>query len=744
MNRHVRHQDEVLVCKALKRAYGAYLGELAGPLCEGETEELWKEAEGTIPSAAYEVRRYVANFRAWDPQTAFNLGKVYKLCPSPDSSPASTILERYSTLTTGNKMSANMEDRFRIAHRDQMLRAYIASPGVRLELRDPMNSPSWFGFYRMKDLTRVPSEEIHDYLAWEGTAVMPTRSPLNPACWKDSGLGWDSLEIAMDPERDSRHGNMISRMVYDNNCPMPGVRYTQSVHYHKIEQKPEGHKVPLRAIYSSNLMDRLIQSWMEAAVYQVSRNHPAFMIGANVASRDARVSTILHRNLNHGVVDVYYSFDIKGWSPLMPAVVQRISHENWGALYNEEMFYGAKRINEMSTVYMNKRGYTGWFINPGANFEGYNAKEMTFELITLMAMAVGVWRTRAVEQRLLTDDESMELSAVLMAYIDDGLAKATLPRAKARVLFELWKKTTIEVFDSCGFTLEVNKCYPSDRFSIFLNEVYYMGRHITHGTRAAMTMCSENIDEKITLLEKITAVATGARGAVVSGLDSPAAHVLMMYHAWPHLRSYLGRPDPKQAAVWSFAPVSWGGLGMPSMLQLATTGGGASTEESAYTLQCYARHSDAAKNFLRSCVSEGYRARTMRGVITAPLGGSVKRGVLRADWVSSAVRESLNGMRDSGELSTLARDILSMSDESNFSDVADGLLAHTKVIQEQVLNDLYRSLPHQIFAAFCSRIEKGSTLKGIIGYSRLMDIRKRERISVEDSYRTCGLRIRNF
>jgi hypothetical protein len=727
-------QREVYACKMMKRAYGAWLGTLAGPLCRDETAELIAEAKDTHPLMSKYVAPYMEGLNSWDLGTAFNLGKIYKLCPSPDCSPASTLLERSQVFANANKMDPDWVEAFAEEHLNQLLRAYIRTAGVRLNLRDENKRPAWWGHYRLGDYDRVPSGEIHEYLAWEGSATMPTRTPINPACWKDSGLGWDDYETATDAMRNRRHGNMLMRMIFDPTCPMPGVRYVLAQHFHKIEQKPEGHKDPLRAIFSSNLWDRLIQSWMEEAVTQVTRNHPAFMIGANIATREARVSTLLTRNHNPRELTLYYSFDIKGWSPLMPAIVQRLSHANWAKLYDEPMFRMAHQINEDSTVYMNKNGYTGWIVNPGSNFEGYNAKEMTFILITLMAMSVKEWRRVVVAGGLLTVLEAEELSVTLMAYIDDGLAKSTVRRAIGTELMNIWKECTLRVFLSCGFQLEVKKCYPSDRFAIFLNEVYYMGRQIAHGTRAAMTMCSENVAEKIGLVEKVTAITTGARGAVVAGLDALPAHFLMCYHVWPMIKRAVVTPSPVISAIWSYAPMAWGGLGMPSMLQLSTTGGGSATEEGAHILQRMATVNQCALRYFRNVVSQGYEVRTARSIITAPLGGSVRRGVLSVDLFSGAIRKVMRTMKDKGELSPLASEIISLSDEGSFDMIAEALLGDTTVIQEEVLRDLYKSLPHAIFSSFASRIEKGSTLRKLIGNKEFDRIVSQEEANVRESY----------
>jgi len=740
----VTPQNEVLVCKVFKRAHGAFLGEIAGPLCAEETKGLWEEVHSTPECPKDLVNDYVAEMRSWDIPTALNLGKAYKLCCSADVCMGSALIERHKQVTNSNVMSEVWQDMFLFEHRSQMLRAYIRAPDVSLRVRQGIVAPVWYGAYRLKQFEKVPSDEIHTYLDWEGTAVMPLRSPLDPSVWKDSGLGWDNWDIAVDPGHDRRLRNMIVRMLFDNDCPMPGVRHMASEHFHLEDEKPEGHKGDAsvndvvdgaaRGIYSGNACDRMDQSWMEEAVYNVTKHHPAFMIGAGIASRDAKVSTVLSRNKSLDTVDVYYSFDIKGWSPLMPMHAQRISHANWAELYDEVLFRNAHHINEGATVYNIKEGYSGWFVNPSANFEGYNAKEMTYILITLMSLSVKEWRSEAVRLGYLTDVEAERISVVLLGYIDDGMAKATLPRLKAELLFDLWKSCTKRVFDGCGYTLEINKCYPSDRFGIFLNEVYYKGRHVAHGTRAAMTMCSENISSKVGMLAQLTAIATGARGAVTAGLDAVPAALLMYYHTWAKMRTFVYHPDPVAAAIWSHTPTDWGGIGMPSMLQLSTSGGGASTEESAYVLQTWAHHNQAALNLYRSVISLGYVDRSARALVTSPLGGHVAFKRMSMDYTSGLVREALERYKKRGELSNLALTFMELGNDMEFGEFCEACLAGCGVIQEQVLRDLYAAHPHGVFSAFASRVEKATTLRGLVGGKRFSEVERTAIVDVRFAY----------
>jgi hypothetical protein len=727
-------QREVSVCKAYRRAFAAYLGELAGPCNEAETELLWKEARETTHATHCDLSGWREALNGYTLGTSFNLAKIFKVCPAPDACPGATLLDRYEQVGNHNTISQAAQTEFREEIRAQILRAYIRCSGRDLRLRRANRAPSWLGSLRAGRYDEVPSAEIHEYLDWEGTAVMPDRHPLDSTCWKDSGLGWDTYEQAIDTSRPKWGGNMVLRMIFDTDCPMPGVLHMPREHYHKVDTKPEGHKDPARGIYSGNLWDRLDQSWMEVAVANVMRAHPSFMIGSSLAERDARVNAITLPSVNAALVDYYYSFDIKGWSPLMPPEVQAISHDIWAELYNSDLFRSAHRINEHSTVYMAKQGFWGWFVNPGVNFEGYNGKEMTVILITLMSLAVKAWRVALVENEICSAANASRLAAMLFAYIDDGLGRVTVPREESRRYLDCLKVTTAETFTRFGFTLEFFKCYPSDRFAIFLNEIYYAGRHIAHGTRAAMTLCAENTERHTTLLERLESVATGCRGAVSAGLDAHAASYMMFSFAWSHIREWISRPDPVVSASWTLAPTSWGGIGMPTMLQLATSGGGTALEEGVSTLQSWAKISKTVKRAYLSCARSKMADRTMVSILTSPMSGSLVTGVMTKSRVPGEVRLALTKLADEGELSPLATEVLSYATESQLEEYGVSVIGETKIVQEQLVRDLYSAHPHQVFSNFAARLEKSSTLTNMIGYKAMEHLIKENKRDVRSSY----------
>lgn len=721
--------DEVLVCKGYRRAYTSYLGVLAGRLCQTETASLIQEAKETAAPGVLNVDGFLGELSALDATGALNAGKVFKICPAPDVSPGSAMLDRIKQIGNCNTFDPEVEEAFTRELRDQILRAHIGGDGKRLELRNPAERPAWYTAYRAGETREVPTDEIHRFLKWEGSATMPQISPHDPKNWKDAGLGADSLRQVESFGDLGVKKNMITRLLFDSDCPMPGRQMLANEHLIKFFMKAEGHKDPARGIFSSNLVDRQAQSWMETAVEKVARNHPSFMIGTPVNERDMRIKELTTPTTRPGYVTLYYSFDISGWSAKMPGEPQRISHKIWADLYGGHMFRYATQINEGATIYLDLDGYYGWFKNTAANLEGFNGKEMTMILVALLSLSVRFWREEVVSEGALTAEEALETSAFLLAYIDDGLCRIDLPRPKAVAAFEIYKNCVIRTFSRCGYSVETTKCFPSHRFAIFLNEVYLAGRHVVHGVRAAMGISAEPTERHHTLIERVTSVSTGCRGAVMAGMSGLGGTLLMAFHTYMHLREWVHERDPVMLALWSVSPRAWGGLGMPSLFQMTVSGSGAAFSEGLAALQKWSLISKPAEQlYLALCVAE-MADRNSGAVLTGPLSAKPKNGYMIDSRVAGKVRDALRRKMSDGQVSHYARRLLQYADLPGFREFAEAVIpiGEKVVIQEQMLDNIYESHPHCIFSSFAARVEKSNTVTQIIGGRELALLQRENR-----------------
>jgi len=729
--------DEVLVCKGYRRAYTAHLGMLAGPLCMEETRVLRAEAESTAQQGVLDVQGMLQDLGTLDAANSLNAAKMFKICPAPDVSPGLAMMDRIKQIGDSNQVSLEMMPRFKEELRSQILRAYIRTKRRRLELRSPREAPWWHSLYLKGQFDKVPSAEIHQYLKWEGTATMPDVSPYDPKNWKDSGLGADTKREASSFQHRGHKNNMITRLIFDSECPMPGRECLSSEHVIKFFIKAEGHKDPARGIFSANLTDRQAQSWMERAVEEVATHHPSFMIGQEADVKDTKIAELTSRPERVGWVALFYSFDISGWSAKMPAEPQRISHELWAELYGGHLFTRAREINEGSHIYLNLEGYVGWFTNTHANLEGFNGKEMTMVLIALLSLSVSRWREAVVSKGVMSVEAAQTTSALLFAYIDDGLSRIDLPKGVAAEAFLIYKATVIETFSLCGFSVEVSKCFPSDRFAIFLNEVYIAGRHIVHGVRAAMGISAEPTERHTSLIERCTSVATGVRGAVMAGLNPASGSFLMAYHILLHLLEWVTQRDPVVLATWSVCPRAWGGLGLPNMLQLFVSGSGSAFEEGAATLQAFARISPFARKVFIGLCKTKLSDRSCVGILTAPLSGRMAEGYMVDNRVAGAVRVALRELMAEGKLSSYAQRLLKYADTAGFLEYAESVVpfGEKEVLQEQMLDNVADAHPHSIFAAFARRLEKSVTVRAVVGRTLFVGImndnRREARESVE-------------
>jgi len=322
--------------------------------------------------------------------------------------------------------------------------------------------------------------------------------------------------------------------------------------------------------------------------------------------------------------------------------------------------------------------------------------------------------------------QAASVAALLLAYIDDGIARVDMPtvNGNAKECFELFKTVCVKTFAGCGFTIERAKCFPSDVFFIFLNEPYHAGRHIIHGTRAAAAVCSTQNEEHEALPTVIDKAATGCRGAVVAGLDGTAAMILMAVHANLIITEWVGNMDPVLKALFCFVPRAWAGLGMPTEMQLSTTTSGDAYVESLATIQCWARCNPAVKNLFLAMMRAAPNKRSATSIGTSPMSVHHELGYMKDSRATTEARRQLARLAHSGVLSPLAESFLQHADPKGFAAYCSSWLPaeHGAAIQEVVVADLVSVHPQSLYSAFTRRIEKARTFIKIVGWKRVQTI----------------------
>jgi hypothetical protein len=733
--------DEVQIAKGLKRAFSVYLADLSGPLCAQESRELMRECIEGYPAGESYFRRWVERCHRVPDALGFNIGKVYKILVAPDAAPGGTVIDRLKSVAVPNSWDPVMMQRLEHELTDQIVWARMLKKGmVKLTLKPGVAQPTWWNTYRAHGAESIPTTGLRDIVQWENSAQLIRRHPFDPSVWKDSGLSEDTLEEGLSPDTPDYKKNMLLRMIFDKTCPMPGSEEVDHISewISKTTGKPESHKDPYRSIFSASIKVRFLKSLLELNVGKLCEEHPSYMIGASNEKKELRLVAATSYLSTSGGTPFYYSFDIKGWSPNMPKKPQDMSHAIWDKMYGTSLFSHARKAMQGATVFMNQGGYKGWYVNDEANFEGYDGKEMTMLNVAMLALSVRVWREDTVVQANTSESERSRVVALLLAYIDDGMARIELPfdPVRSEILFNAFKRVCLDVFAKCGFVIEPAKCFPSDRFFIFLNESYLGGRHLVHGVRAAAQICSTAPEPHETLTQVVDKVIAGCRGAVMAGLDAGAATILMGFHLFEVLEDWVPMRDSMKLAMWTLAPRTWGGLGCPTMLQIGSNTSGNAHVEGITTMQTWARINGGVRQYYLNMMRTPMQVRTKAAILSAPFSLRVSSGYMMETRVPKAVRLALVDIDKTKGLGPVPREFMKFGDYEAFCTYAESVVSTEPgdAIQAKVLKDLYDSCPYAVYMSFCARIERGASVRRIIGAAAMRKIVRENRREARESY----------
>jgi hypothetical protein len=403
--------------------------------------------------------------------------------------------------------------------------------------------------------------------------------------------------------------------------------------------------------------------------------------------------------------------------------VQRISHNLWAEIFDRQEFRNAHLINENSIIVLNKRGYKGIYINPQANFEGYNGKENTFLHCALMGYSVYRYR-RATGHQATVD---------LCAFIDDGLATFIDDVEHGPTRFMNLVKIMEETYRCLGFELERSKCNLSDTFATFLNEIYYEGRHITYGLRALMRIGTQPSEPYDTIIDKINRYMSGSQGAMKAGLDAIPTYFAFLWNVAHCLLDYSIDKfmDHKAASLYSYTPKALGGLGLPGFVALATNYVSDALSENIAILQSIAKTYPAIQDKICKILRQPIAEKSPLGVLISPR--TVKPD--KAEIVESRLKRAIAKKLTSIELAPHARRLIGLAKGQIDDVVADAIVNANVNLSETILMELRECLPSSIINALVKKFESSRTIQLLLGRGEVKQITKKNLADVYQSFR---------
>lgn len=707
------HEDAGLLCRDMRKVFNTYLSMAAGELSDNATEEMLKEIKAKKYDRFFSATKFLGILQSMPFDLAQDLGRIYKLLPAPDYDIAESFAARQKQHFNMNPYSpangdnpCNM-DEFRQYFRKLMIQTLVHKNHHKgVGTHRARRAPRWWKDYAEHGYLPARLSAV-DEIDLTGVCTYKERTEDNPDILKDSAVCEEHLEDVMDDDPENfRRRNMLLRYLFDSTCPTPEkarTLLTRREHVHRVGFKMEAHKPVARLFFIGNYADRIVQSEMEENIHRVALHCPGYIIGQSPEFITKKIMQMVAPTLAHDEEIFFLNFDISAWSPGMRSDIQRISHETWGEVFDRQEFRQAHRINEGATIALNKRGYKACYINPGANLEGYNGKEMTFMHCALMGYSVYRYRR----------ETGHEVSIPLAAYIDDGLAAFKDSTANGPTRFLRFAEVVEDTYQRLGFLLEKSKCFLSDTFAIFLNEIYMGGQHITYGLRAIMRVGTKAFEKHETLRARANTYLSGAQGAMKSGLDIISSFVAYLWLIGRMLLLYgIGEfMDARGAVLYAFTPGALGGLGAGSAVAVMTNLVSDGFVEGVACLQemvrAYPAYGPKVARILRQDVVE----KSDVAILLSPSSVEATRAAMHENRLTSAVATAL--MKES--LARRAKLLVRLYKHVKLEEMATAILSRATMIAPAVLTELVAATPLALIEALVKKFNSSRTMSNLIG-----------------------------
>lgn len=719
--------EAVHVCRAYRQAYTAALASHAGN-AQGYMDALNELQAMPLAEESGAIRHHYL-LRNFSVKVIVDYGKAHKALPADSDLGAATAYARFEKAKQENPKRDVAEGRpplddslFEKCLHDEITRALrYKNRASCLRLVNPDVVPAWYEAWSTR--MQVPREAGWSMaLDIRGAATAPARSDYAPGTFKDSALAPDRPPTDATDIAEKEHTNMALRRFVSPVYPTQEEARNALLQTHprttKADQKPENYKHPLRLFYEATLLDRMGVSWTEACIYSVAQHHPCYMMGRGPVEVQTRARSMISPP-DIGRAKRFFSFDVSNWSAGMSQKVQRISGAIWAKVFDDERIGCAYNVMHGSTVYVQKHGVLAGYKSPTANFEGYDGKAMTMVHVALMSATIQ--RTRQ-----MTGDP--ELSAELMAYIDDGAAAIETAARHAKRTFEEFILAAEEVYGYERFILHPLKCMPSDRMFTFLNEVYYAGAHEVSATKAVMRIASEPKEEHESLPDRVMVLSSGTQGAVQAGLNKVvgalSCYFLLSLEllVWAPSPRWLMAVSPVAIALKIMSPAAYYGLAVPSPIGFEKTGKGASLSEGIAAMLSHAASYPSAQAVVAARLRTPLPKRSWTAIMRNPTGHS-GLSLLKTNRVAQAVSARLSRVTRND----VARKVMEPAKEFDAEAFGHAMFGQTPVVSATAIKLAWSATPCPLAEAWVAKFESSRTIARLIGSPTLRAIMRQHK-----------------
>lgn len=330
----------------------------------------------------------------------------------------------------------------------------------------------------------------------------------------------------------------------------------------KAEDKPEAKKPNGRWFFELNTDERLKQSEYEMNQSEYVKHMPGCAVGLSHDKMLKKMNYVTSGVLEGGPVRNFLeSFDLHRFSPNYPGQVHEAINEVNADLYGKPYLKHAHLVHHKGNVVYAKKSIK--HVQPKAyvDLEGFSGKFNSCVHACIMGLAVHKARAKAI----------ITTGAKLAVFIDDGLLCIRLQREGYEDTVNRLVAEIDRVYSAYGFVISYDKTFLSSNLAVFLHNFTYNGRKLSGGLKSYLKV--DNYQESVvdSIVNDLEFLESKIRATMENGTDHRLAYLTYMYLVVDTLRRWNRKKVRLKLNIlcWLFAPVSMGGLGIKTVMQLS-------------------------------------------------------------------------------------------------------------------------------------------------------------------------------
>jgi hypothetical protein len=732
------------ICRSMDIGMYIYLAEQAGPLAKRSVELQKAKGFDGHYDKVFPLLAFLGILRKWRIREAIELSSIRKILPVPDFCIFSAMNKNYKMHYAPHDQIETEMDGVNIADFSlywswSMVRNFYdrhkRCPGF---IKEDVEYKAWHGQYPDIEPIKIPYTEISDIDFW-GTFIFKDYAFAEHELRKDKTMAPNRMDYGMTAEEYKAlpitEQNQVAKFLLD-----PSIKTLTMLREELLEKresydyvsltalKPESKKEDGRMFYMANDAQRVMMSEKEANVAEYLSFKAGNSAGISDIELSKRMNEIASIDIDAGR-KIYVSFDLEKWSPKMNPQLKKMSYAQWSYAFGLPHINDLSKVTDGSRMVFLKHNVHHEYINPGQDLEGYDAKTNTAMHIEVMSYAINVCRRFG----------KLKKGAKLLALIDDGGMSLEFERGTSDE--EIWECIELieKVYQMVGLRISWDKTFVSDRLFQYLNEIYYRGFKVTPGLKAFLRVGKLNDVPARTICDDLDAISGEIQGAIKAGASyrmvfaAYAMEVFKLMKRWTGFKGVLGDAQ----ILCALFPVAMGGVGMKSLIQLATNESINPITAGLGNLKAFCMYYPQNAKLVNTMLNAKMRAQTSEAFLRAPQSIRQQGMTLNLQRFAIKMKEWIIGNARNPYVTSVLAAI-----DTTHAKVMIERIANMKSISAVGLKTIADMQPDEALNLLVSKLQRSNTAAELLGHRDCVRIALANRYQAEHVVRNFGQQLR--